>query len=101
MGVAGPAGATGVVGAYWTRTNDPEIDLVIADDQPATRLLGVGSIKWHQTEPFGNADLTKLIVHRSQLPGADETTPLVAVSRTGVSVTGVTAISPKDIIAAW
>ena len=101
MGASGPAGATGVVGAYWTRTNDPEIDLVIADAQPATRLLGVGSIKWHETEPFGDADLNELIVHRSKLPGADDTTPLIAVSRTGVSVTGVATIGPQDIIAAW
>lgn len=90
-----------MVGAYWTRTNDPEIDLVIADAQPATRLLGVGSIKWHETEPFGDADLNELIVHRSKLPGADDTTPLIAVSRTGVSVTGVATIGPQDIIAAW
>lgn len=101
MGDSGPAGTTGVVGAYWTRTNNPEIDLVIADTQPAKRLLGVGSIKWHETEPFGQADLAELIVHRSQLPGAEDSTLLIAISRTGVSVSGVTAVSPQDIIDAW
>ena len=101
MGDSGPAGTTGVVGAYWTRTNNPEIDLVIADTQPAKRLLGVGSIKWHETEPFGQGDLAELIVHHSQLPGADDSTSLIAISRTGVSVSGVTAVSPQDIIDAW
>lgn len=101
MGASGPAGATGAVGAYWTRTNEPEIDLVIADAQPAKHILGVGSIKWHETEPFDSSDLNELIVHRSQLPGADDTTPLIAISRTGVSVTGVVGVSPQDIIAAW
>ena len=101
MGASGPVGATGVVGAYWTRTNEPEIDLVIGDAQPAQHILGVGSIKWHETEPFGSSDLNQLIAHRSQLPGANDTTPLIAISRTGVRVTGVVAVSPQDIIAAW
>jgi hypothetical protein len=52
-------------------------------------------------EPFGQADLAELIVHRSQLPGADDSTSLIAISRTGVSVSGVTAVSPQDIIDAW
>lgn len=101
MGADGPAGASGLVGGYWTRTNDPEIDLVIADRQPARMILGVGSIKWHEHAPFDHADLSRLIIHRGQLPGATDHTPLIAVSRTGVSVDGVTAISPEDIIAAW
>jgi uncharacterized protein len=36
---------TGVVGGYWTRTNNPEIDLVGADRGPVAREISmVGSI---------------------------------------------------------
>lgn len=63
----------GVVSAYWTRTNDPEIDIVIADRQPvAERILGVGSITWLKRAPFGRRDLARLVVHRTQLPGATD-----------------------------
>jgi len=40
-------GAGAVVGGFWTRTNDPEIDVVVADRAaPASAILAVGSIKW-------------------------------------------------------
>jgi hypothetical protein len=67
----------------------------------ADRVLGVGSIKWHDAAPFDQADLTALVRHRSQLPGADGTTPLIAVSRTGAAVTGATVLTPEDLLAAW
>jgi len=77
-------GDTRAVGGYWTRTNDPEIDLVGADRAPiAQRISFVGSIKWRDSHSFDNRDLAELVVHRSQLPGADETTPLLAISRAG------------------
>ena len=92
----------GVVGAYWTRTNDPEIDIVVADRHPvAGRILGVGSIKWLERAPFGRRDLARLVVHRSQLPGATDTTPLIVVARSGCTVDGVTAFGPDDLLHAW
>ncbi len=91
-----------VVGGYWTRTNDPEIDLVLADRGPvARRVLGVGSVKWHDTAPFDQQDFAALVRHRGQLPGADDTTGMLAVSRTGADVAGVTVLTPEDLIAAW
>ena len=46
-------GGTDAVGGYWTRTNDPEIDLVGADRAPiAKKVTMVGSIKWHENKPF-------------------------------------------------
>ncbi|MEK8144497.1 hypothetical protein NKH18_30315 [Streptomyces sp. M10(2022)] len=73
------------MGGYWTRTNDPEIDIVAADRGPiAKRITAVGSIKWLENRSFDGRDLARLIVHRSQLPGADEDTPLLVVSRSGV-----------------
>ncbi|MDJ0340103.1 AAA family ATPase [Streptomyces sp. H10-C2] len=93
---------TGAVGGYWTRNNDPEIDIVAADRGPiAKRITAVGSIKWLENRPFDSHDLAKLIVHRSQLPGADTTTPLLAVARSGVSVDGVQAVGPEELITAW
>jgi uncharacterized protein len=91
-----------VIGGYWTRNNDPEIDLVGADKAPvAQRIAFVGSIKWREQQPFDERDLAKLITHRSQLPGADQSTPLVAVTRTGATVSSVPALGPADLLSAW
>jgi uncharacterized protein len=93
---------TGGVGGYWTRTNDPEIDIVVADRGPvAKRITAVGSIKWLETKPFDPRDLARLIVHRSRLPGADEDTPLLAVSRSGITAEGVRAMGPEELLTAW
>jgi hypothetical protein len=101
-----PAGAlpegTNAIGGYWTRTNDPEIDLVGADRAPvAQRVTMVGSVKWLESKPFDARDHARLIVHRSQVPGADESTPLIAVARAGCSVADLTALSPEDLLQAW
>ena len=62
----------------------------------------VGSIKWVENKPFDGRDLARLVIHRSQLPGADDSTPLLAVSRTGGATTGdVTVLAPDDLLAAW
>lgn len=91
-----------VVGSYWTRTNDPELDLVFADRAPAaSRILGVGSIKWLEKAPFDGRDLARLVQHRAQLPGASEDTPIIAVARSGCIVEGVRLYGPEDLLAAW
>jgi AAA+ ATPase superfamily predicted ATPase len=93
---------TAAVGGYWTRTNDPEIDLVGADRSGvAGRVTFVGSVKWLENRPFDHRDLARLHHHRGQLPGATDHTPLVAVSRAGCAVDGVTAIAPEDLLQAW
>jgi AAA+ ATPase superfamily predicted ATPase len=95
-------GDTAAVGGYWTRSNDPEIDLVGADREPvAQRISFVGSIKWREDRPFEERDLAELIAHRARMPGAGESTPLLAVARCGVVVTSPTAIGPEDLLAAW
>ena len=92
----------GVVGAYWTRSNDPEIDVVVADRYPvARRVLALGSIKWLETAPFDERDHAELLEHRRQLPGADEKTPVFAVSRAGCSVKGLRSFHPEELLAAW
>ena len=93
---------TDAVGGYWTRTNDPEIDLVGADRAPiAKKVTIVGSVKWLENKPFDRRDLARLVIHRSQLPGADDTTPLLAVSRTAATIGGITVLSPDDLLTAW
>jgi hypothetical protein len=75
---------------------------VAADRGPvANRITAVGSIKWLERKLFDGRDLNRLIVHRSQLPGADESTPLVAVSRAGVAVREVHAVGPEQLLEAW
>lgn len=91
-----------VVGAFWTRTNDPEIDVVLADREPlAQQVLGVGSIKWLEHAPFGVEDLGRLLQHRSQLPGATAETPLLVLSRSGCDVDVVDHHGPEELLDAW
>jgi DNA-binding transcriptional ArsR family regulator len=93
---------TEAVGGYWTRTNDPEIDLVGADRAPiAKKVTMTGSIKWLENKPFDGRDLARLVIHRSQLPGADDSTSLLAVSRTGTTTTGITVLTPENLLTAW
>ncbi|MEU7573608.1 DUF234 domain-containing protein [Micromonospora sp. NPDC049240] len=93
---------TAVVNGYWTRTNDPEIDLVGADRAPvARRITFVGSIKWLEQAAFDAHDLGRLLHHRARLPGADEDTPTVAVVRSGRAVDGVTVLGPEELLTAW
>jgi len=93
---------TKAIGGYWTRTNDPEIDIVGADREPiAGRISLVGSIKWLDSRPFDTHDLARLATHRSRLPGAEPTTPLLAVSRSGTAADGVLPLGPADLLAAW
>jgi uncharacterized protein len=93
---------TGAVGGYWTRTNDPEIDVVGADREPvANRITVVGSIKWQESRPIDGHDLGRLLNHRDRMPGADDATRLLAVSRAGASTDGLTVIGPSDLMAAY
>lgn len=92
----------GVVGGYWTRTNDPEIDVVVADRGPVAREIHqVGSIKWLEDSPFDSHDHAELMAQRSRLPGASADTPLLVVSRSGCRVGAVEVVGPEDLVAAW
>lgn len=91
------------VGGYWTRTNDVEVDLVGAyKDLSPQRIEFVGSIKWRENALFGGSDLGHLISQRSKVPGADESTLTVGVSRTGFETEGLDVkLSPEEILGAW
>jgi uncharacterized protein len=93
--------AAPAIGGYWTRTNDVEIDIVGADREPIARELRfLGSIKWLENSPFDDHDRAALTRHWAAL--TDEPIPLVAVTRSGATATGLHAVyGPEDILAAW
>jgi hypothetical protein len=92
------------VGGWWNRQNKPEIDLVGADREPvAGQVHFLGSVKWLDTQPFGRREYNALVRDMLAVPGATVGTPLVAVSRSGVT-DGLPLAShwgPEDLVQAW
>jgi AAA+ ATPase superfamily predicted ATPase len=93
--------AAPVVGGYWTRGNEVEIDIVGADREPVARQLHfLGSIKWLEKGRFDEHDLLALQRHRDRVTG--DPVPLIAVSRAGTSSTHLAAsFGPDELISAW
>jgi AAA+ ATPase superfamily predicted ATPase len=91
-------GAARTVGAYWDRSGTTEVDLVGAEAIDAARVDFVGSIKWRATRPFDNTDLAVLVRHRDAVPGTDDDTVLVAVTRTGATIPGVDVTFGPDLL---
>lgn len=92
-----------VVGGWWNRANNPQIDLVGADRAPIARTVSfVGSVKWHDTRRFDQHDVADLVRGAASVPGG-ERVPFVAVSRAGVESGLALARSwgPEDIVNAW
>ncbi len=94
-------GAT-YVGSYWTRKNEPQIDLVGGDSRTSPASIAfVGSIKWRERAPFDGSDIAQLAQQSALVPGISPATPLVAISRTGIdpSVRGLTlALTPDELL---
>ena len=92
-----------VVGSYWTRSNNPEVDIVAADRSPVAKAIAfTGTITWRENASLDQRDLAKLVADTAKIPGADASTPCVAVSRSGAGVTGAAAVlGPDDLIEAW
>ena len=93
----------GAVGAYWTRTNIPEVDIVVTDSTSKSRSISfAGSIKWRENQQFSQGDLVALAADVAKIPGANHFTPLIAVGRAGVSAKGASmSFSADDLIEAW
>jgi len=93
--------AAPVIGGYWTRSNDVEIDIVGADREPvARRVLFLGSVKWLETGQFDEHDLVALQRQRDRITA--DPVPLIAVSRAGASTRHADAVfTPDDLIDAW
>lgn len=92
------------VGAYWTRDNRIEVDLVGGRERSApTPVSFIGSVKWRQDGVFDRADATAIAAARADVPGADGATTLVGVARGAFDDGGVldVRLSAADLLAAW
>ena len=78
---------TEVVGSWWNRQVDPQVDLVGADRYPvASRIYFAGSVKWLGT-PFDRHDLAALTRSASAVPGfAAGAAGLAVVSLSGMEL---------------
>ncbi len=97
-------GEANFVHPYWTRTNDPEIDLVgYDDDRRPTRATFIGSIKWRETAPFSREDAFTLASIRTRIPLTSPATLLVGVSRSGFTPSTMLDITlgPQELLGAW
>ncbi len=92
-----------VVGGWWNRISNPEVDLVAVDEvADRGRVVFVGSVKWREDGMFSGTDLAVLARDASMVPGYSPGVPLVGVSRAGFEVGGLATMwSPDDLIEAW
>ncbi|MFW5934139.1 MAG: hypothetical protein ACOCT8_05365 [Actinomycetota bacterium] len=92
------------VGAFWTRDNQAQIDLIGTEKDTANgRIEFAGSIKWRERKPFDTSDARELRTLAEQVPGWQSTTKLVGVSRTDfkTEVELDVALTPQDLLDAW
>jgi AAA+ ATPase superfamily predicted ATPase len=97
-------GGARFVGGYWTRDNRVEVDLVGGATPAAPEALDfVGSIKWRDDAPFDRSDAVALAAAQARVPGADERTRLVGVSRGGFEQADAldATLSADDLLDAW
>ncbi len=96
-----------IVGGWWNRQFNPEVDLVGADHGPvASQIWFAGSVKWLGT-PFDRHDLAELVRAAAAIPGfLPGQSGLAAVSLSGVAPeiqSGELQLTwgPADVVAAW
>ena len=92
-----------VVGGWWNRQNNPEVDLIGADREPVAKKISfIGSIKWRDEQQFTYHDCADLFKAVPYIPGCQEA-PLAAVSATGFEQDLPLRYqwSPADIVDAW
>lgn len=96
-----------VVGGWWNRQFNPEVDLIGADRRPvAGTVYFAGSIKW-LVSPVDGRDIADLATAAAQVPGFDrERCGLVVVSHSGLAPTVDTSLvdvhwGPTEVLNAW
>jgi len=97
-------GDANFVSAYWTRMNDPEVDLVgHAEDRRPKSAAFIGSIKWRDTAPFSREDGAALAAVRTRVPLTSNATLLVGVCRNGFSPNARldVELGPEQLLNAW
>lgn len=92
-----------VVGGWWPRSNDPEIDLIGADARPARTVRVAGSIKWRADKPLDARDHHALATGAARVPGVDPRTELVGVCPAGADADAGfgTVWDADDLLSAW
>ena len=90
-------------GSFWTR-GGKQVDLVGVDDRRnPTQVNFIGAIKWVENELYGSGDLARLESKRKLVPGVDDQTKTVIVSREGcIEPDGIDAVvGPDDLLTSW
>lgn len=94
-----------IVGGYWTRDNQVEVDLLGADrDTPPVKSVAfVGSIKWRNVKPLDGHDIADLERAAFRIAGVTARTIVVGVSRTGFAgiARRIVEVTPDEIIEAF
>lgn len=92
------------VGAFWTRDNQVQVDLVgTEDDTTSRRIEFAGSVKWRARKRFSRSDVDELRDLAQQVPGWESATRLIGVSRTGFNsqLDLDVALTPHDLLDGW
>ena len=87
------------IGSWWNADSSVEVDLVLGDRAPnPKRIVGIGSIKWRTHKPFSDDDAAALRRDGANIPGFNNETPLIAVSRTPIEAAGVITVTAEDLL---
>jgi len=88
-----------IIGGYWTRTNDPEIDLVGRPEGKNARIAFVGTVKWHARKGLDDREVDSLLSDAAKVPGVDPETLSVGVSFSGFRTKRLDIrLGPEDIL---
>lgn len=95
-----PLQAIESVDAWWDRSGINEWDAVGTGHNKSP--VAVGSIKWRDSQPFGDRDLAKLAEARSVIPHAERAALLaIAAHGTAPDVAVDLTLDATDLLAAW
>jgi AAA+ ATPase superfamily predicted ATPase len=95
-------GGAGLVGGWWNRTNNPEIDLVGVDQRG--RVAFTGTVKWHGRRAVDERDVAAHLAAVARVP-ALAGAPVVAVTATRATPDAADRLAavytPADLVAAF
>jgi uncharacterized protein len=91
------------VGGWWNRQHNPQIDIVGKSAERQAGIAFAGSIKWHEARGFGRREYADLVRDVHSVPGVNDRTTLLAVTRTGTVADQVPirCLGPDTILTAW
>jgi uncharacterized protein len=91
------------VGGWWNRRNTPQIDIVAKNDDRRSGIAFAGSVTWHESRGFGLREYKDLVREVHHVPGVNDQTTLLAVTRTGTTddEVPIRCLGPTDLLTAW